>query len=68
MGNEMYDATRPDVLAAYPQPVDYATKMAVWTKGVKQAFPKAQVAWVGLANDWDNRTREWNAQVGCLHL
>ena len=59
----MYDATRADVLAAYPQPTDYAAKMAVWTSAIKAAFPAAQVAWVGLANAWDDRTTRWNDEV-----
>lgn len=63
MGNEMFDATRADVLAAYPRPEDYALKMANWSAAIKAAFPAARVAWVGLANDWDNRTRSWNAGV-----
>ena len=63
LGNEMYDATRPDVLAAYPRPQDYALKMANWSAAIKAAFPAARVAWVGLANDWDDRTRAWNGGV-----
>ena len=63
LGNEMYDASRPDVVAAYPRPEDYALKMAAWTAAIKDAYPAAQVAWVGLANDWDNRTRAWNGGV-----
>lgn len=63
LGNEMYDSTRPDVLAAYPEPRDYAEKMAVWTAGVKAVFPQAKVALDGLANTWDARTDVWNAQV-----
>eukprot|EP00048_Salpingoeca_helianthica_P016139 m.230630 g.230630 ORF g.230630 m.230630 type:complete len:509 (-) comp18106_c0_seq1:37-1563(-) len=63
LGNEMYDATRPDVLAKYPAPRDYAVQMEAWTKEIKSIFPDSLVALVGLANDWDNRTREWNKQV-----
>ena len=63
LGNEMYDATRPDVLAAYPQPKDYAERMASWTAAIKTAFPTSQVALVGVANYWDNRTQLWNQQV-----
>ena len=63
MGNEMFDATRADVLAAYPQPADYARKMANWSDALAAAFPAARIAWVGLANDWDARTRAWNAEV-----
>jgi hypothetical protein len=63
LGNEMYDSTRPDVLATYPEPRDYAIKMAQWTTALKKEFPSALVALVGLANDWDNRTRVWNDQV-----
>ncbi len=36
---------------------DYAVKMQSWTQTLKTSFPAAKVAWVGLANDWDNRTR-----------
>lgn len=68
LGNEMYDATRADVLAAYPQPVDYGVKMAAWTAAIRSAHPSAAIAWVGLANDWDNRTRAWNAAVMPLAL
>lgn len=63
LGNEMYDSTRPDVLQEYPEPQDYAIKMADWTKQIKAVFPNSSVALVGLANDWDNRTRIWNEQV-----
>lgn len=63
LGNEMYDATRPDVLSTYPAPRDYAVRMASWTKAVKAAFPQASVALVGLANEWDSRTHVWNHQV-----
>ena len=63
LGNEMFDATRADVLAAYPRPLDYALKMANWTAALKAQFPRSKVAWVGLANDWDNRTRAWNGEV-----
>ena len=63
LGNEMYDQTRADVVAAYPQPQDYARKMENWSLAIKAAFPAAHVAWVGLANDWDNRTRSWNVDV-----
>ena len=42
----MYDDSRPDVMAAYPQPANYATKMANWTVALKAAFPPAQVAHV----------------------
>ena len=63
LGNEMYDATRPDVLEMYPEPSDYAVRMADWTSKIKAVFPDSSVALVGLANDWDNRTRAWNKQV-----
>jgi hypothetical protein len=63
LGNEMYDATRPDVLQAYPEPRDYAVRMATYTKAIKEAFPQSRVALVGLANEWDNRTHVWNKQV-----
>lgn len=63
LGNEMYDATRPDVLAAYPSPSDYADKMANWTAAIKAAYPLAKVALDGLANTWDARTLAWNGQV-----
>ena len=63
MSNEMYDATRADVLAVYPMPRDYAKKMSVWSAAIREAHPAAKIAWVGLANEWDNRTRSWNAEV-----
>ena len=63
LGNEMYDATRPDVVAAYPEPSDYAEKMSGWTAAIKSAFPGAKVALDGLANTWDTRTEAWNGQV-----
>ena len=59
----MYDATRADVLAVYPTPEDYGVKMATWTSAIKAAFPNTTSAWVGVANDWDNRTRAWNGGV-----
>ena len=62
-GNEMYDATRADVLAAYPTPSDYARVMAAWSASIKTEFPASSIAWVGLANDWDDRTRAWNKDV-----
>ena len=65
LGNEMYDASRPDVLQAYPTPADYATKMANWTAAVKAAFPAAQVALIGVRAQTDHQPREigWNQQV-----
>jgi len=63
LGNEMYDATRPDVVTAYPTGDDYSSKMAVWSAALKASFPASLVALVGLANEWDNRTHDWNAQV-----
>lgn len=63
MGNEMYDASRADVVAAYPAPADYARKMGLWSAAIKAALPNATIGWVGLANDWDARTRAWNAAV-----
>ena len=45
LGNEMYDSSRADVMAAYPQPSDYATAMAPWVGAIKAAWPRAQVSW-----------------------
>ena len=44
LGNEMYDSTRADVVAEYPQPSDYGAKMANWIPKLKAAFPDAQVS------------------------
>ena len=43
LGNEMYDNTRPDVIAKYPKPIDYAINMVNWTKQIKLNFPEAKV-------------------------
>ena len=66
LGNEMYDSSRTDVLEAYPQPVDYAKKMALWIPEIKAAFPSAQIALIGVR--WDpasapERELAWNKQV-----
>ena len=64
LGNEMYDSTRPDVMAKYPFPRDYAQEMASWTSAVKSAFPDSLVALVGWrGGPGDNRTATWNQQV-----
>ena len=55
LGNEMYDGSRADVVAAYPNGSVYAQKMSVWTRAIHDAFPKAAVALVGERyNDYSN--------------
>ena len=36
LGNEMYDSSRKDALAVYPQPSDYATAMLPWVTAIKK--------------------------------
>lgn len=43
LGNEMYDSSRADVMARYPQPRDYAVAMLPWVEAIKHEFPAAQV-------------------------
>ena len=63
MSNEMYDASRADVVAKYPNGSAYAAAAAAWTAALRAAHPGARVAWVGTAGAWDARTRAWNAAV-----
>eukprot|EP01012_Entosiphon_sulcatum_P045099 TRINITY_DN6005_c0_g1_i2.p1 TRINITY_DN6005_c0_g1~~TRINITY_DN6005_c0_g1_i2.p1 ORF type:complete len:450 (-),score=84.00 TRINITY_DN6005_c0_g1_i2:134-1483(-) len=67
LGNEMYDSTRPDVLARYPQPADYAAAMQSWVEGLRGAFPPAslRIAIIGCSY-WEGqqgREAAWNSQV-----
>jgi hypothetical protein len=63
----MYDSTRPDVVAKYPQPKDYAEAMLPWIEAIKKEWPEAQVALIG--ERWNNyskpvpREDHWNKQV-----
>ena len=66
LGNELYDATRADVVAAFPTPGDYAARAAAWTRALLEARPGAHVGWVGVASARDNRTRAWNPAVAPL--
>ena len=43
-GNEMYDDSRADVMARYPEPSDYADAMLPWVQGIKKEWPDAKVA------------------------
>jgi len=66
LGNEMYDSSRPDVLAKYPQPKDYANAMLPWITAIKAEWPGAQVALIG--ERWNKykpvpREETWNEQV-----
>ena len=65
LGNEMYDSTRPDVVAAYPNGQAYAAKMARWAAAITAAHPGATVA--TLAMTWRDglgpREAQWNAQA-----
>lgn len=67
LGNEMYDSSRPDVLAKYPQPKDYADTMLPWITAIKAEWPQAQVALIGERwNDYGKpvpREDTWNEQV-----
>jgi len=65
LGNEMYDSTRADVMAKYPQPRDYADAMLPWIDAIKKEWPEAQVALVGERwNEYHNpREDAWNEQV-----
>ena len=65
LGNEMYDDSRADVVSTYPNGSAYAEKMAGWTKAIKAAFPKAQVALIGDRWNAYRKPREdnWNKQV-----
>jgi hypothetical protein len=65
LGNEMYDSSRGDVMAAYPNGTVYAEKMAAWTLAIKSAFPAAQVALIGCRWNAYRKEREdnWNKQV-----
>lgn len=65
LGNEMYDSTRADVMAKYPEPVDYANAMLPWISAIKREWPAAQVALIGERwNDYHNpREDSWNEQV-----
>lgn len=61
----MYDESRADVMAAYPNGSVYAEKMAGWTRAIKHAFPRAQVALIGCRWNAYRKEREddWNKQV-----
>ena len=61
----MYDSSRSDVMAAYPNGSAYAEKMAGWTRAIKNAFPRAQVALIGCRWNAYRKQREddWNKQV-----
>ena len=65
LGNEMYDSSRSDVMAAYPNGSAYAAKMAEWTREIKAAFPQAHVALIGCRWNAYRKAREddWNKQV-----
>ena len=45
LGNEMYDSSRADVMAAYPNGSVYAEKMSSWTKArqIPAAAPHAPI-------------------------
>ena len=61
----MYDSSRADVVAAYPNGSVYAEKMAGWTSAIKAAFPAAQVALIGSRCNAYRSPREdnWNREV-----
>ena len=40
----MYDDSRADVMARYPEPSDYADAMLPWVQGIKKEWPDAKVA------------------------
>lgn len=63
LSNEMYDASRADVVAKYPRAVDYATAMAQWTAEIKEAFPNAVIAWDASSSTYTERERGWNKGV-----
>ena len=54
-----------DVLAKYPEPKDYALSVN-WTKQIKESFPKAKVALIGVrwdTQDASKRELTWNKEV-----
>ena len=65
LGNEMYDSSRPDVVAAYPNGTVYAAKMATWAAAIAQAHPGSQIATLAMTWREDNGPREaaWNGQT-----
>eukprot|EP01052_Picozoa_sp_SAG31_P016386 SAG31_NODE_1084_length_10007_cov_4.353452_2_plen_553_part_00 len=64
LGNEMYDPGRPDVLAKYPQPADYAHAMLPWIRAIKAEFPRAKVALIGdQFGGASFRDMAWNVDV-----
>ena len=40
----MYDDSRADVMARYPEPSDYVDAMLPWVKGIKKEGPDEKVA------------------------
>lgn len=63
LGNEMYDATRSDVVAAFPRPIDYALKASNWSIAIRKLFPNLKIAWIGCRDEWDTRSSLWNKEV-----
>ena len=65
LGNEMYDSTRADVVAAYPNGSSYVEKMAAWAAAIKARHASARVAVLAMTWRPDNGPREtaWNTQV-----
>jgi hypothetical protein len=64
-GNEMYDSTRPDVVAAYPSGRNYTDKMSLWAAAFKAAYPASEVALLAMTwrPDIGGREASWNDAV-----
>jgi hypothetical protein len=64
-GNEMYDSSRPDVVAAYPTGRNYTDKMVSWAARVKREHPRADVALLAMTwrPEMDARATAWNDEV-----
>ena len=69
LGNEMYDSTREDVVAAYPNGTSYMKKMAVWAAAIKAQHASARIAVLAMTWRPNNGPREaaWNTQVFSDH-
>ena len=63
LSNEMYDASRADVVRRFPDGSSYGQTAANWTAALRASYPGARVSWVATSGTWDTRTASWNAQV-----
>jgi len=64
LGNELY-INIPDNRDVFPQPQDYADEARIWISAIKQEFPTAKIAVVGVVPRPEKplRVRAWNRSL-----